>query len=144
EKIDGRDAIAKTFEHIFKASPGKQIEVFVDNIRFIGSELAVEVGSTKETVPGELPDYDRYTVLHVKRDGKWQMALARDEEGPDASGHEHLQSLAWLLGEWDDNGGSVVVNSNCRWSEDKNFLLQDYDIKMEGKPVMKVHQRIGW
>ena len=61
----------------------------------IGPDLAVEVGSTEESYgPGEPPELDRYTVLHVKRDGKWRMALARDEEGPPPTAHERLRPLA--------------------------------------------------
>ena len=142
---EGREAIAKAFSELFTATPKKQLEVFVDSIRFIGAELAVEVGSTKETPsPNEPPEYDRYTVLHVKRDGKWQMALARDEEGPPPTGHERLQPLAWLVGEWIDDGGSAVVRSSCRWSDDKNFLLQEFKLQISGRDAMNVSQRIGW
>jgi hypothetical protein len=125
--------------------PQKKIEVFVESIRFIGANLAVETGTTKETPsPNEPPEIDRYTVLHVKRDGMWQMALARDEEGPAPTAHERLRPLAWLVGEWVDNGGSTVVASSCRWSEDGNFLLQDFKLKVSGRDAMKVAQRIGW
>jgi uncharacterized protein (TIGR02246 family) len=144
-QTEGRKAIAQTFADLFKATPKKQIEVSVESIRFIGSDLAMEVGSTRETsAPGEPPEYDRYTVLHVKRDGKWQMALARDEEGPPPTGHEQLQPLAWLVGDWVDDGGRVVVASSCRWAEGGNFLLQDFHLKIEGREAMQVTQRIGW
>jgi uncharacterized protein (TIGR02246 family) len=142
---EGREAIAQTFAGLFSESPKKKLEVFVDSIRFIGADLAVEVGATKETTgPNESPEYDRYTVLHVKRDGKWQMALARDEEGPTATAHEQLQPLAWLIGDWIDDGGSAVVASSCRWSEDGNFLLQEFKLQVNGRDEMNVTQRIGW
>ncbi len=141
----GRQAIERTFSEVFASAPQKRLEVSVDKIRFLGPELAVEVGSTRETlVPGEAPDYDRYTVLHVKRGGKWLMALARDTEGEAPTGHEHLQPLAWLVGEWIDDGGSVVVHSRCRWSEDGNFLLQEFRLQVKGREAMQVSQRIGW
>jgi uncharacterized protein (TIGR02246 family) len=145
EESVGRAAIAQTFAGLFKETPGRRIEVSVESIRFIGADLAMEVGSTKETsAPGESPEYDRYTVLHVKRDGKWQMALARDEEGPEASAHEQLRPLAWLVGEWIDDGGSAVARSSCRWSKDGNFLLQDFKLQINGRNAMDVVQRIGW
>jgi uncharacterized protein (TIGR02246 family) len=145
DESKGRDAIAQTFARLFEDMPQKRIEVFVDSIRFIGADLAMEVGTTKETpTPTEPPEYDRYTVLHVKRDGKWQMALARDEEGPPPTPHERLQPLAWLAGEWIDDGGSSVVISSCRWSTDGNFLLQDFKLQVNGKEAMDVNQRIGW
>jgi uncharacterized protein (TIGR02246 family) len=144
-EAEGREAVAKTFAKIFEATPERKLEVFVDSIKFIGNDLAWETGTTKETTePNEPPDYDRYTVLHVRRDGKWQMALARDEEGPAPTAHEQLRQLGWLVGEWIDDGGSAVVRSKCRWSEDKNFLLQDFKLQVNGREAMDVTQRIGW
>jgi uncharacterized protein (TIGR02246 family) len=141
----GREEIAENFGDLFADMPERRIEVFVESIRFIGPDLAVEVGTTKETsAPGEPPESDRYTVLHVKRDGKWQVALARDEEGAPPSGHERLRPLAWLVGEWVDDDGSAVVISSCRWSKDGNFLLQDFKLELNGQDSMDVSQRIGW
>src|SRR5262249_857405 len=51
---------------------------------------------------------------------------------------------AWLVGEWVDDDGSSVVNSTCRWSEDRNFLLQEFDLQISGQNAMHVSQRIGW
>jgi uncharacterized protein (TIGR02246 family) len=145
DESEGREEIAETYSDIFKSNPQKKMEVFVESIRFIGSDLAMEVGSTKETPsPNEPPEYDRYTVLHVKRDGKWQMALARDEEGPPPSAHEQLKPLAWLVGDWIDDDGSSVVRSSCRWSQDGHFLLQEFHLQLSGQNAMNVSQRIGW
>jgi uncharacterized protein (TIGR02246 family) len=142
---EGRDEIEKVFKDLFTATPQKQIEVTVNSIRFIGPNVALEQGTTKETLAGnETPEYDRYKVLHVKRDGKWMMALAEDSDEDAATPHEQLQPLAWLVGEWVDDGGSSVVNSSCRWSEDKNFLLQEFNVRINGENAMRVNQRIGW
>src|SRR5439155_433702 len=136
----GREAIAKTFASLFASMPKTRLEVTIESLRFIGPDLAVEVGTTTETpAPNEPPEYDRYTVVHVKRDGKWQMALARDEEGPPPSGHQRLRPLAWLVGEWVDDGGSAVVNSSCRWSKDGNFLLQEFRLRLNGQDAMDVN-----
>lgn len=143
--VEGREAIQKNFADLFAESPKKRLEVAVDQIRFLGPDLAVEVGRTQETpAPGESPEYDRYTVLHVKRDGKWLMSLARDAEGDLPSSHERLQPLAWLIGDWVDDGGKVVVASTCRWSEGQAYLLQEFKVQVEGKETMQVSQRIGW
>jgi uncharacterized protein (TIGR02246 family) len=145
EVIEGRKAIAATFAEQFAESPKSTIKVFVDSIKFIGSDLAIEVGSTRVTHgPGLEPELNRYTALHVKRDGKWWMALARDEDGPPVSGHDRLQPLAWLVGDWIDESPEAVVTTSCRWSEDKNFLLQDIQVTTAGKVTMSINQRIGW
>jgi len=72
------------------------------------------------------------------------MALARDEEGPAPTAHQRLGPLAWLVGDWIDDDGSTVVSSSCRWSEDGNFLLQNFKLKFNGRDTMNVSQRIGW
>jgi uncharacterized protein (TIGR02246 family) len=141
----GREEIAKVFEQMFKEDGKIKIEVSVEAIRFIDTDLAVETGTTKTTSPLEdTPDYDRYTCVHVKRDGKWQMSLARDEEGAEPTAQERLQSLAWLVGDWIDESPEATVMTSCKWSEDKHFLMQDIQVKTGGKPVMMIQQRIGW
>jgi uncharacterized protein (TIGR02246 family) len=141
---EGRDEIEKAFKDLFTDSPQKRIEVNVESIRFIGPNVAVEKGTTKETVSGEPPENDRYAVLHVKRDGKWFMALAEDSDGEAPTPHEQLQPLAWLVGDWVDDDGSSVVKSSCRWSDDGNFLVQEFDLQLNGQNAMHVSQRIGW
>jgi len=143
--IEGRKDIAATFAEMFSANPEAKIEVHVDAIRLLGSELAVEVGQTKMTpASNETPIVDRYTVIHVKRDGKWWMALARDSEGEAPTPHQRLQPLAWLVGEWIDESPEAVVSTSCKWSADKNFLMQDIQVKSAGKTAMTIQQRIGW
>jgi uncharacterized protein (TIGR02246 family) len=142
---EGRDAIRDTFARLFKDGPQRRLEVFVDSIRFLGPDMALELGATREVfAPGEPPEQDAYTVLHLKRDGKWLMAMVRDAEGPPPSNHERLRPLAWLAGDWIDDGGSVVVSSSCRWSKDRNFLLQEFRVRVKGQEDMQVSQRIGW
>jgi uncharacterized protein (TIGR02246 family) len=140
----GRAGIEQVFKDLFTESPKKQIEVNVESLRFIGPNVALEKGTTKESAPGDIPEYDRYTVLHVKQDGKWLMALAEDADGDAPTAQDQLQPIAWLVGEWIDDDGSSVVRSSCRWSEDGNFLLQDFDLQLNGQNAMKVSQRIGW
>ena len=49
-----------------------------------------------------------------------------------------------MVGEWLDQGSDATVHVSCRWSEDKNFLLRDFAVHVQGQPVMTVSQRIGW
>ncbi len=145
DTISGREAIAQQFEQTFNDLPDVHMEIFLDSLRLLGKDLAVEVGAIRETPSaGETPRYSRYTVLHVKRNGKWLMAMARDTRDEPPTNHERLQPLAWLVGEWLDDGGSSVVRTTCDWSPDGNFLIQEMTIQVEGQDVMHVTQRIGW
>jgi uncharacterized protein (TIGR02246 family) len=143
--VQGRDAIEQVFARIFQETPESQIEVTIDSLKFVGTALAVETGRAKVIpVPGEAPEQTRYTVLHVKQDGKWLMALARDTAGESVSIQDRLKPLEFLVGEWVNEGGSAVVFTSCRWDDSKKFVLQDIKVRMEGRDAMQVSQRFGW
>ena len=142
--IQGRGEIESLFAGVFEESPQSKIEVAIESIRFIGTALAVETGSTTTTsVPGETPERGRYSVLHVLRDGQWSMGLVRDMPA-EPTHREHLQSLAWLVGDWIDESREGVVKTSCRWADNNNFLLQEITVRQAGRDTMKVSQRIGW
>jgi len=68
----------------------------------------------------------------------------REELDTSLTHHDRLRELEWLVGEWLDESPDSVVRTTCRWSEDQSFLLRDFTIHVQGKPVMTVHERIGW
>ena len=142
--IQGRSGIEGLFAGVFEKSPQTKIEVAIESIRFIGTALAVETGSSKTTsAPGETPERGRYMVLHVLRDGKWSMGLVRDMPA-EPTHREHLQSLAWLVGDWIDESREGVVKTSCHWADNNSFLLQEITARQAGRDTMKISQRIGW
>ncbi len=142
--IQGRAEIESLFAGVFDETPETKIEVAIESIRFIGTLLAVETGSTT-TLPaaGATAERGRYSVLHVLRDGKWSMGLVRDMPA-EPTHREHLQALAWLVGDWIDESREGVVKTSCRWSDNKSFLLQEITVRQAGRDTMKISQRIGW
>ncbi|MBI5761848.1 MAG: SgcJ/EcaC family oxidoreductase [Planctomycetales bacterium] len=142
--VDGRDAIAEMFAGLFADEPETKLDVTINSIKFIGSELAVETGTTKTvSAPGASPESGRYTVLHLKRDGGWLMALVRDET-VEPTHREHLQALSWLVGDWIDESREGIVRTSCRWADNESFLLQEITVRQAGHDTMKISQRIGW
>jgi uncharacterized protein (TIGR02246 family) len=164
----GHDAIEHAFADVFKAAPQGRIEVNVESIRFFGSALAVETGTSKVVdKPGADPDVTHYTVMHTKSlDGKWLMTFARDtpvgsdentslpsepvaSQGPKdaaapSANFEKLKPLNWMIGDWIDEGDESLVISSCKWSADKNFILQNVEVRREGCDALIIRQRIGW
>jgi len=142
----GRDAIEKTFARIFADAPDGRIRVDVETLRFFGPALAIETGRSKATSePGDPPDLSRYTVVHTKSpNGKWKMTFVRDIETPELPGYEQLQSLEWLVGDWVDESPDSIVRTSSKWSDNKNFLLQEAEIRTRGADTMHLSQRIGW
>lgn len=144
-EVNGRDEIKKSFEEAFAENPKCAVSVVVDLIRFLTPDVAVEEGSTTMFPDGEtLTSRDRYTVLHLKRDGRWQMQSVRVVEEESLSAYADLAPLEWLVGEWIDEGREEDVHATFRWDENKSFLLEEFQVVRQGEVVLKGSQRIGW
>jgi uncharacterized protein (TIGR02246 family) len=155
--IQGRAAIAELFASTFAAHPGETIEVTIDSIRFLGPDSAKEEGHDrivpakdedkgKKKVPtqGGVPQHSRYTVLYVRQSGRWLQSSVREQPDREVTPHERLEPLSWMVGDWVDEGGSSVVFSSTRWSDDGSSLIRDFTIQVRGKPSVRGTQRIGW
>ena len=146
ETTQGRKAIEKRVAGTFAESPEGRIKLDVESIRFIGSALAIETGkSTVKPSPGGTADVSRYTAVHLKSsDGKWLIGFVRETEETELTNSERLKPLEWLIGDWVDESPDSVVITSCKWSDNKNFLLSDINIRVQGSSAMHLTQRIGW
>lgn len=145
--LRGRDAIQSRFAELFQEFPKARIDVVVTSLRKLGPTVAVEDGySTTTLVPEEPGSTSPYTIVHILQDGAWLIGSVRDfpEEATTETAHEQLQALAWLVGHWVDESPEGRVETECRWSEDGNYLLQDYVIKTLRGAELKGTQRIAW
>ena len=144
-EVNGRDEIRESFEEAFADDSKAAISVVVDSIRFLTPDVAVEEGMTSLFPDGDtLTSRERYTVLHVKRNGRWLMQSVRVVEEESISPYGELKPLEWLVGEWIDEGRTEIVEATFRWDENKSFLLEDFQIVRDGSVVLKGTQRIGW
>jgi uncharacterized protein (TIGR02246 family) len=142
---NGREEIKQSFEEAFSANPKISMSVVVDSIRFLTPDVAVEEGFTTMFPDGEtLTSRGRYTVLHLKRDGRWQMQSVRVVEEETLSAYGELAGLEWLVGEWIDEGRDEDVHTTFRWDENKSFLLEEFQVVRQGDVILKGTQRIGW
>jgi uncharacterized protein (TIGR02246 family) len=142
--VQGRAEIESLFTRVFTENPQTEIEVSVEAIRFVGDSLAIETGvtSTKPSEGGP-PEIARYSVVHVQQNGKWSMGLVRDIPA-EPTHRDHLQALAWMVGDWIDESREGVVKTSCRWTNDESFLVQEITVHQAGREVMTISQRIGW
>lgn len=142
--IQGRENIQNLFADVFGQQPETSIRVDVESIRFIGTNLALEMGSTTTVPPaGETPEVGRYSVLHILNDGKWSMGVVRDIPA-EPSHRDHIEALAWLVGDWIDESRDGTVRTSCRWADSNSFLLQEITVRQADQDIMKISQRIGW
>jgi uncharacterized protein (TIGR02246 family) len=144
----GRDAILSQFKSLFANGPVGTLAVESQSIRLLGPNTALEQGSTRLTplptsssTPAEV---SRYTALHVKRDGKWLQFLVRDTAIEPATPREHLEPIAWLVGDWVDESDQAIVHTSCHWADGNAYLLRDITAQVAGRTAVTASQRIGW
>ncbi len=141
----GKDAIVARFEGIFKESQGATLDVATDSLRFLGPDIAIEEGTASITAgAGTLPRTNRYSAIYTRLGGRWLHARIRDEPSEEDSPHEQLEQLTWMLGEWVNESDDGIVKTHCKWSDNGNFLLREFDVKVEGRIALSGTQRIGW
>ena len=141
----GRDELRQLFGQYFEKFPGAALELKIDAVRLIGDGLAIEEGtrllSTKDAARAQV----RYTTIRAKSDGQWRIASTREiNDEPPPSPGERLAPLAWLVGDWVSEGPEAAVKVSYRWSEDKNFLVGEFQSSRNGQALLKSTQRIGW
>lgn len=145
--LQGRDAIGEFYAKTLKREPRLNVAVEIESLRFVGDGLAIEDGHlTFFNEDHERILRSRYTVVHTRDDGKWLIASSREVVNPNdrLPPHEHLKQLAWLVGDWVEEGGDSLVSTSCRWDESQNFLVSEYTVKVRGRTTMSGTQRIGW
>jgi uncharacterized protein (TIGR02246 family) len=144
ERLRGRAMIENVFAAMFRQRPGATLSITPASLRFFGPDTAQEEGRTAVRIGEEAPSTRHYTVLYVKQGDRWRYASVREEQEPGLTPHQRLEELAWLVGDWIDESPDSVVHATCRWTDDGHFLLRDFTVRVQGKSVMTVNERIGW
>lgn len=142
----GKEAIEALLKKFFETFPGAQVAVDAEKIRVIGSSMAVQEGvqviSTKD---GKSHSNNAFTaVLSLQGDTWSYMTVQQFPEEEAVTPHDELAQLEWLVGSWLSEDPDSLVSFSCKWSEDGNFLLVDYDSRVRGESAIKSTQRIGW
>src|SRR5262245_29430406 len=141
----GSQQIKDVLTAFFKQFPGAKLALNIESIRLVGP-VAIEEGTrTMTTADGAEKSRFRYIAVWAKTDKAWQLASFRDfADDPAPTASDELQAIAWLVGDWVNEGADGKVAISYRWSDDKNFLLGDFEMKSPDGSPRKSTQRIGW
>ena len=99
----GRGEIERIFASIFEEYPEAKMAVEIKSLRFLSGALAVEDGvATVTHEPNTPADPSRYTVLHVKHEGKWLMASTATiyRTRPKSPRNSSSSSPGWSANGW--------------------------------------------
>lgn len=141
----GRAAIQDLLTKFFAKFPGAKLVMEVESIRVTGP-VAIEDGvRTTVTKDESVGARVLYSAVWSKVGTEWLIVSLGDSHDDSLfTPHDLLEPLAFLVGDWVNEGNDAVVRISYRWSDDQNFLLGDYHVTRGGTVVMKSTQRIGW
>lgn len=150
EPTAGREAIRARFARTFEENPGVTLDVEVQSLRFLGPDSAVERGiaTIRPAEDDAAASSGPYTVVYVKRDGRWLQASVEDHPTPVApdpeSNEPYLRDLAWMIGDWVNEDSEAVVWTHIRWDDGQNYILQEFSVRTAEGATLAGTQRIGW
>lgn len=140
----GTEAIQALLTKYFEKYPGAKMEISDEAVCITGP-VAIEEGTRRITTKEAGEAETQFITVWARTNDGWRIASTREvaiETLP--TPHDQLQALAWLVGEWVNEGSDAVVSIRYRWSEDRNYLLGDFLVKSAGEVTMKSEQRIAW
>ncbi|HEY7327332.1 MAG TPA: SgcJ/EcaC family oxidoreductase [Gemmataceae bacterium] len=145
-QLKGREAIEKAFQSFFAENKGLTVRIEGDSLRFVTPEVAIEDGTTYVIHPDGLPpSRARYTIVHVKTDGKWLLSSVRDAPFVPPNNHQHLAGLEWAIGEWSsENDKGDAEHLSLSWTENQNFINASFEATAKGVSVGQATHWIGW
>ncbi len=137
--LRGRAEIEKTYAELFAKKGGhSEAHIEITSIRFPSKDTAIEEGFFKVRTGKEAHKTSKYTVLHVREDGKWLMAMVREWPSEGIS----VRDLDWLIGAWEAKKDDTEVHTTYTWWGDKSFIRADISIKQKDA-VREGFQMIG-
>lgn len=145
ESAEGKEAIEKLFREKFAQGKKRSLEVEIKSIEFPDVDEAVEKGVMKVTIPDQPVQQMAYQMSYVKENGKWLLDDFNEIELQQAtSNYEELKDLAWLVGKWEDSDDNVQILFDTQWDKFKNFITQNFQMKIYGQDDIEGKQIIAW
>jgi uncharacterized protein (TIGR02246 family) len=146
KEIKGRAALEKAFQGFFADNPGMKLLVESASLRFITPDVAIEDGTTSVFAPdGGPPSRARYSIVHVKKDGRWYLSSVRDSVYTPPGNFERLRGLEWAVGDWaQDAYKGEAERLSVTWGEGQNFLIANFSTTAGAASVGSATYWIGW
>jgi uncharacterized protein (TIGR02246 family) len=139
ERFVGRDAILKLYQRCFHDYGSNPAYVYIDSLAFPAPDVCIEEGSL---FVSKVNSENRYSVVHVKHDGKWQMLrIIESPYNPKPS--EAIKDLNWLVGQWTIKNGDKLVHMKIHPIANSNFLVMRFS-KNLSEAYADEMQLIGW
>ena len=145
DEVVGREAIQKQFAAQFESAPDGKIAIDIESIQFVSPNVALEYGEAQFVQAEGEPQRVPYSAVYVRRDGKWLLDRVTDEDTSESASHyDKLKTLEWLVGSWVDQDESAMIQTDCEWTTNRNFLTRKFRVSVDGLVELSGLQIIGW
>jgi uncharacterized protein (TIGR02246 family) len=142
----GREEIEKLFADTLASLGEGKLEVSVESVQFVSTNVAIENGTVRILRPDAEPEETYYSAVNVRRDGKWLLDRVSEESPPVAlpSPYEHLKELEWMIGSWIDQDEEATIQTDCEWTKNQTFMTRSFAVVVDDQVDMAGMQIIGW
>ncbi len=140
----GRSDIEELLTDTFAENKGATLDVQVDSVRPLDSDLYEEKGTTTVTSSSGDRQSSSYTALHARKNGEWLISRLFEFPAAEPTPGQQLSQLAWMVGMWKDRGGSTSVETKADWARGNNFLTRTFKISQGDGVLLEGWQIIGW
>ena len=145
EILRGREAIEKDYSSLFESGEVPKLALEQVQIDVISPAVAIETGVAILTRDAETQSVP-YRAVHVKTDSGWLLDRVQDEPAVEAppSNYDKLKVIEWLVGSWVLETENSSTTLSCRWTPNRNFLVQSYSVVGDAGVQLEGTQVIGW
>ncbi len=145
-RIVGKEAILQEFNRMFSEFDGAQLQVTIDSIQIHDDSHALEKGTARVIIPGQLPSDSRFSAQYVKENGTWVMQNVTESDlRPGGMNiNDNLLQLEWLIGTWTDQTEDIAIESHFERTLNEHFIKGTFSLDYKGKNELKGEQIIGW
>ncbi|HXL27435.1 MAG TPA: SgcJ/EcaC family oxidoreductase [Chthoniobacterales bacterium] len=140
----GRSDIEQLLRDTFADNKGATLDVQVDSVRPLDSDLFEEKGTTTVTSSSGDRQSSSYTALHARKNGEWLISRLFEFPAAEPTPGQQLSQLAWMVGTWKDKGGSTSVETKADWARGNNFLTRTFKVSKGDDVLLEGWQIIGW
>jgi uncharacterized protein (TIGR02246 family) len=139
----GQHRIERYFTDYFRRAGAQPLAVAVEQISFPNTETAIEQGTTR-LVNAPTPSISRYVAVHVRQNGRWQMASVTETPYRSANTSYYLRDLNWLIGSWTSQAKGKPMRLNAEWIANRNYIKCTYRPGGASSEEHKQTQLIGY
>ena len=147
-RIDGREKIEAAFGDFLATHPTSKLRLNVISWRQVADDVAlVDLIAEMTPVPEGLEAEPSSTMVLVKRDGRWLIGSMHESVSTAPSHHIRLKSLAWIVGDWVEEGADkaeVSVRSSCGWTANSSYLIRKFSAEGRNGAILAGTEVIGW